>query len=120
MVPLPADWAAYMALIGGGFLLLLGLVFVFAPKRGLAMTDHRADNLPTIMAGRYFFMAIIAVAVGLSGSAQQIAFVFMGLAGVAFFDAATYAHAKAKVAPHIGAGVLALLVSLIALEGKAA
>ena len=45
--------------------------------------------------------------------------VFMGLAGVAFFDAATYARAKNAIAPHIAAGVGALIVAFIALEGAA-
>ena len=43
----------------------------------------------------------------------------MGLAGVAFFDAATYARAKNAIAPHIAAGVGALIVAFIALEGAA-
>ena len=118
MLPVPASWASYLAIATGGFLLLLGLVFLFAPQRGLAMTEHRADNLPTIMAGRYFFMTMIALAVAFGGTSQQTAFVFMGLAGVAFFDAAVYAKAKTTVTPHILAGVGALIVAAIALKGQ--
>ena len=118
MLPIPASSAAYLAYVTGAFLALLGIVFAIAPARGLAMTKHRAENLPTIMAGRYFFMVLIAVGVALTGTLQQIAFVFMGLAGVAFFDAATYARAKTAVLPHILAGVGALVVAVIALQGQ--
>ena len=55
----------------------------------------------------------------LTGTLQQVAFVFMGLAAVAFFDAATYARAKTAVVPHIGAGIAALIVAFIALQGQA-
>ena len=119
MLPIPASTAIYLAMITGGFLALLGIVFAVSPSRGLAMTKHRAENLPTIMAGRYFFMVLIAVGVALTGTMQQLAFVFMGLAGVAFFDAATYARAKTPVMPHIAAGIGALIVAFIALEGQA-
>ena len=118
MLPIPASFAVYLAVFTGGFLALLGIVFAVSPARGLAITKHRADSLPTIMAGRYFFMVLIAVGTALTGTPQQLAFVFMGLAGVAFFDAATYARAKTAVAPHIIAGIGALIVAYIALEGQ--
>ncbi|MFN3211780.1 MAG: hypothetical protein ACE37M_01625 [Henriciella sp.] len=118
MLPIPASSAIYLAYLTGAFLALLGIVFAISPTRGLAMTKHRAENLPTIMAGRYFFMVLVAVGVALTGTLQQIAFVFMGLAGVAFFDAATYARAKTAVLPHILAGVGALIVAIIALQGQ--
>ncbi|NQY95657.1 MAG: hypothetical protein HRT82_00725 [Henriciella sp.] len=118
MLPVPASWAIYLAVLTGIFLFLLGTVFMLSPKQGFAMTKHRAENLPTIMAGRYFFMVLIAVGVALTGSLVQLAFVFLCLAGVAFFDAAVYARAKTKVAPHLAAGVGAVLVAFIALEGQ--
>ena len=119
MLPIPASSAVYLAYITAAFLVLLGVVFAISPSRGLAMTKHRAENLPTIMAGRYFFMVFVAVGIAMTGTLQQLAFVFMGLAGVAFFDAATYARAKTAVMPHILAGIGALVVSFIALEGQA-
>lgn len=118
MLPVPASSAIYLAYVTGAFLALLGIVFAIAPARGLAMTQHKAEKLPTIMAGRYFFMVFVAVGIGLSGTLQQIAYVFMGLAGVAFFDAATYARANTPVMPHIMAGVAALIVAFIALQGQ--
>lgn len=118
MLPVPAIWAVYLAVITGVFLFILGAAFVLSPTRGFAMTKHRAENLPTIMAGRYFFMVLIAVGVALTGSLQQLAFVFLCLAGVAFFDAAVYARAKTAIIPHMAAGVGAVLVAVIALEGQ--
>lgn len=120
MLPLPASSAVYLALATGGFLALLGVVFAISPQRGFAVTKHRAENLPTIMAGRYFFMVLVSVGVALTGTLQQLAFVFLGLAGVAFFDAATYARAKTPVLPHILAGIGAIIVAAIALKGQVA
>ena len=120
MLPVPASVAVYLAYFTAGFLFLLGTVFVLSPATGLAMTKHRAENLPTIMAGRYFFMVLVALGVALTGSLQQLGGVFMGLAGVAFFDAAIYARAKTPVVPHLAAGVGALLVAVIALQGAPA
>ncbi|MEO1323253.1 MAG: hypothetical protein AAFV59_09630 [Pseudomonadota bacterium] len=117
MLPVPASSSVYLAYLTGGFLALLGVLFAVSPKLGFAVTKHKAENLPTIMAGRYFFMVFVAVGIALSGTLQQIAYVFMGLAAVAFFDAATYARAKSPVIPHIAAGMGALIVSFIALEG---
>lgn len=118
MLPIPASSATILAYVTGGFLALLGILFAVSPGRGLEATKHRAENLPTIMAGRYFFMVLVSVGVALTGTLQQLAFVFMGLAGVAFFDAATYARAKTPVMPHIMAGIGALIVAFIALEGQ--
>lgn len=118
MLPIPASSAIWLAYITGGFLALLGILFAVSPRRGLAATKHREENLPTIMAGRYFFMVFVAVGIAMTGTLQQLAFVFMGLAGVAFFDAATYARANTSVMPHISAGLGALIVAFIALEGQ--
>lgn len=118
MLPIPASSATYLALLTGGFLAVLGILFAVSPARGLAITKHRAENLPTIMAGRYFFFVFIVVGIGFTGTLQQIAFVFMGLAAVAFFDAATYARAKTTTLPHIAAGIGALIVAFIALQGQ--
>lgn len=117
MLPVPASVATYLALFTGGFLAVLGLLFTFAPAQGLMVTKHRAENLPTIMAGRYFFMVFIAIGTALYGTREQLAYVFFGLAAVAFFDAATYARAKTAVGSHIAAGIGAIIVAAIALEG---
>jgi len=118
VLPIPASVAVALALVTGGFLALLGVIFAISPQRGLAATKHRAENLPTIMAGRYFFMVLVAVGVALTGTMQQLAYVFLGLAGVAFFDAATYARAKTPILPHIIAGIGAVIVAFIALKGQ--
>lgn len=118
MLPVPASSAVYLAYITAGFLALLGVMFAVSPKAGLKATKHRAENLPTIMAGRYFFMVFVTAGVAISGTLQQLAYVFLGLAAVAFFDAATYARAKTPVGSHIAAGVGALIVAFIALRGS--
>lgn len=120
MLPIPASVAIYLAYFTAGFLFLLGAVFTLSPAKGLAMTKHRAENLPTIMAGRYFFMVLVALGIALTGTLQQLGFVFLGLAGVAFFDAAVYARAKTAVAPHLAAGIGAIIVAVIALKGAPA
>lgn len=119
MLPVPASSAVYLAYITGGFLGLLGVMFAISPKAGLNATKHRAENLPTIMAGRYFFMVLVTVGVAITGTLQQLGYVFLGLAAVAFFDAATYARARTTVVPHIAAGIGALIVAFIALKGTA-
>lgn len=119
MLPISASIAMPLAWVTAGFLAVLGILFAVAPKLGLQATKHRAENLTTIMAGRYFFFVFVVVGIILTGTLQQVAFVFMGLAAVAFFDAATYARAKTAVVPHIGAGIAALIVAFIALQGQA-
>ena len=66
MLPIPASSAVYLAYVTAAFLVLLGVVFAISPSRGLAMTKHRAENLPTIMAGRYFFMVLVAVGIAIT------------------------------------------------------
>ena len=109
--------AHYLALGIAVFLLVLGIVFVMAPEKGLAMTRHRAETLPTIMAGRYFFMALIALGVAFRGTGPEVAFVAAGLAAVALFDALTYYRAGTSILPHIGAGLGALIVMFVAYTG---
>lgn len=109
--------AHYLALGIAVFLLVLGIVFVMAPEKGLAMTRHRAENLPIIMAGRYFFMALMALGVAFRGSVSDVTYVAAGLAGVAVFDALTYYRAGTSILPHIVAGLGALLVMFVAYSG---
>ncbi len=118
MLPVPASWAVYLAMIGGVLPLVLGLVFAVSPKMGLVVTEHRAEQLPRIMVGRYFFMAMIAFVVAFRGDLHLIAAVFVGLAGVAFFDALTYVRAGTKIMPHLVAGLLALIVPAVAVWGQ--
>ncbi len=117
MLSVSADLAIYMAYAGGAVTFCLGLVFLISPARGLDITRHTADKLPLIMAGRYMFMTMMAVAAGIAGQSQTIALVFIGLAGVAFFDTLVYAQAKRAVMPHFLAGIGALLVVCAAFWG---
>lgn len=120
MSGIASNGAVYLAYAGGLMTLVLGVVFLFSPARGLAMTQHHADKLPTIMAGRYFFMTLIAVAAAMSAKPATIALVFIGLAGVAFFDALVYARANRPVLPHLAAGIGAAVVSGVAYWGQTA
>lgn len=105
--------------LAAAFLFFLGLTFLFAPAAGLKMTKHTAEDLPTIMAGRYFFFVFALAAVMWKGSPELLAVIFLGLAGVAFFDAAVYASKSKDVRPHLAAGVLALIVPAIMFGGRA-
>lgn len=118
MLPVPASWAIYLAMIGGALPLLLGLLFAISPSKGFAATKHREEHLHRIMVGRYFFMAFIAFVVALNGDLKLIAAVFVGLAGVAFFDALTYLRAGTPIMPHFIAGALALFVPAVAIWGQ--
>lgn len=118
MLPIAANTAIYLAMIGGAVPLILGLIFAVSPDKGFAATKHREEQLPRIMVGRYFFMAFIAFVVALNGDLKLIAAVFVGLAGVAFFDALTYLRAGTPIMPHLLAGLAALLVPAVAIWGQ--
>jgi len=117
MLPVNASISIHLALIGAAFLFVLGIVFLLAPSKGLAATKHHAEDLPTIMAGRYFCLSALTAIIALKGSAELLAGAFFILSALAFFDAATYASRKKKVMPHLLAGAFALIVPAIALGG---
>lgn len=117
MFPIDPSFSIPMAFLGAAFLFSLGLVFLFAPAKGLALTKHHASELPTIMAGRYFCLALLTTIIAQMGSLDLLSGAFFILAALAFFDAATYALKKKAVLPHIMAGILALIVSATALGG---
>ena len=109
-----SDWIVPAAFLGGAATLFLGVMFLFAPEKALVMTKHHADKLPLIMTGRYFFMTLMAVGAALSQDLSIIAFVFVGLGGIALFDALVYLSARRAVIPHFGAAVLAFGVAALA------
>jgi len=117
VVPIDSIYAVPLAMIGAVSLLVLGILFFFAPESGLKFTKHHAEDLPTIMASRYFFFAFVVVAVVWKGTPELLAAVFFGLAAVAFLDAATYGLRGKTMWPHISAGLAALVIPIIALAG---
>ena len=119
MLPVPASVSIPMAVIGAVFLFVLGALFLFAPSKGLAATKHHGEDLPTIMAGRYFFFAFAIAIICWKGSIELVGWLFAGFAALAFFDAATYAARKKAVAPHLLAGLASLLIPVVAFGGKA-
>ena len=118
MIPVASSVAGPLALVVAGFLLVLGLLFLFAPSKGLLATKHHAEDLPIIMAGRYFFLAFIVFMIARQGSPFLLANAFFGLAGLAFFDAITYGMRNKPVMPHLLAGIGALTIPAIALWGQ--
>lgn len=118
MLPITTTAAVYMAIIGAIFLFVLGLLFLFAPTKGLEATKHHAEDLPTIMAGRYLFLTFAIAIICWKGSTELIGWLFAGLAGLAFFDAATYAARNKLVTPHVLAGLASLLVPAVAFGGR--
>lgn len=118
MLPVDASLAGLLAVIGAVGMLALGALFLFSPSKGLLATKHHGEDLPTIMAGRYFFFAFVMIAVAKLGSSLLLALVFVGFSGVAFFDAATYSVRGKPVMPHLLAGLAALIVPAVALGGQ--
>ncbi len=106
------------AMLVAAGLLGLGFLFHFAPKDGLKLTRHHAEDLPAVMAGRYFFFAFVIVAVAWEGSPILLLAVFCALSGVAFLDAATYRSRGKTFWPHLAAGIAALVIPVIVLFGQ--
>ena len=117
MLPLSSNVAIPMAIVGAAFLFVLGAMFLFAPEKGLAATKHHSEDLPTIMAGRYFFFVFAIAVVCWKGSTELVGWLFAGFAALSFFDAVTYAARKKAVLPHLMAGVASLLVPAVAFGG---
>ena len=118
MIPLSAVYAYTFAKVASAFLLVLGALFLFAPTAGLKFTKHHSEDLSAIMAGRYFFLGFVTLAVALEGSRFLLFLVLVGLAGLAFFDAIVYGVRGKTILPHFLVGFFALIAAAIALEGK--
>ena len=119
MLPIPASIADYLAYILGAAFLFVAFIFMLNPKRGIEATQHREADLGVIMAGRFFFMVMMIVGAAALGTPEQLGFVFIGCAGMAFFDAATYFRTKGAPWGHFGGGVVFTIGALIALGGQA-
>ncbi|WP_417727568.1 hypothetical protein [Roseovarius sp.] len=106
-----------IALSGAGVLVtgLLAALFLRDPVAGMAATTHRAEQLPQVMANRYVAMLILTVGATIYGDLKAIALLFGAFSYMAFHDAWIYGRAGHTVAKHIGAGVAALSVALVAM-----
>jgi hypothetical protein len=88
------------------------------PVQGLALTTHRAEMLPQVMADRYAAFAMLAIAVLLLGDLRFLAVLFALCAFMGFADGWIYARAGHPHLKHTFSGVLsvvALGVTLAAL-----
>lgn len=111
------SWASLaIALSGAGVLVtgVLAALFLRDPVAGMVATTHRAAQLPQVMANRYVAMLILTIGATVYGDFKVIALLFAAFAYMAFHDAWIYARAGQAVAKHIGAGIAALIVVVVA------
>lgn len=111
------SWAGLAITLSGVGVLATGLLaalFLRDPMVGMAVTTHRAEQLPQVMANRYVAMVILTIGATLYGDPKVIALLFLAFSYMAFHDAWIYGRAGFAVAKHIGAGVAALCVVMVA------
>ncbi len=104
-------------LSGAGVLVtgVLAVLFLRDPVRGMAATTHRAEKLPEVMTDRYIAFTILALGATLYGDLNVIAVLFAAFAFMGFADAWIYARGGYPYAKHVGAGVAASVVVVVAL-----
>lgn len=109
--------AVAIALSGVGIVVTGALAFLFLrdPVAGMAQTTHRLEKLPEVMADRYIAFAMLALGTTLYGDLKVIAALFASFAFMGFADAWIYARGGFPVAKHVGAGIAALIVVVVAL-----
>ncbi len=106
-----------IALSALGTLVTGALAFLFMrdPLSALRLTTHRAEKLPQVMADRYVAMAVLTIGATLYGDMKVIAVLFGTFAFMGFADAWIYRRGGFPIAKHMAAGVLALIVVVVAL-----
>ena len=106
-----------ITLSGVGVLVTGALAFLFLrdPVQGMALTTHRAEKLPEVMADRYIALCVLALAATLYGDMKVIAVLFGTFAFMGFADAWIYGRGGFPIAKHMAAGILALIVMSVAL-----
>ena len=93
----------------------LGVVFQIAPERGLSSSMHTSENLPKVMANRYFSMAAIMIGSLFYGRPEVIAFVFAATGYAPAHDAWIYARSGLPYKKHVLPAVLSAYVTIGAL-----
>ena len=93
----------------------LGVLFVRNPTRALALTTHRLEDLPKVMADRYFALALLALGAVIHADLKIIAYLFAVFSFLGFADAWIYHRAGKPIAKHFAAGVAGCIVTLCAL-----
>jgi hypothetical protein len=106
-----------IALSGLGILVtgFLSVIFLRDPIKGLEQTTHRAEELPKVMTNRYIAMTMLALGATLYGDLKVIAVLFASFAYMGFADAWIYIRKGTSYKNHVGAGVAASLVVIVAL-----
>ncbi len=90
----------------------LGVYFLIAPERAMAFATHRREDLPLVMAGRYFAMAAIMAGALYDGRPAVIAFVFAVMGFSALFDALIYRRQGKPYIKHVFSAILSAALVL--------
>lgn len=98
-----------------GILAVMAAAFWASPERGLALTTHRAELLPRVMAGRYTAFALLAVFALVQGDPAFYAAFFAVCAFMGFADGLIYARAGLPHFKHTLSGVLSVVALGVAL-----
>lgn len=110
-----ATLSVLLAGLGGLFTGRFGVLFLLDPERGFAATTHRPEELPKVMADRYFAFALLALGSAVYGDFRVIAYLFAVFALVSFADAWIYARIDRPYVKHFAAGVMSIIVMVVAL-----
>jgi len=110
---------ATLAILGSALGILvtgaLAALFLRDPVRGMAAVNHRAEQLPQVMADRYIAFAVLAVGATVYADLKVIAVLFAVFAFMGLADAVIYARAGYAWMKHFAAGVAAAAVAAVAL-----
>ncbi len=110
-----AGFSVFLASLGVVWTAALGAIYVRNPSRALVITTHHLEDLPKVMAGRYFAMMLLALGAVLYGDFTVIAYLFAVFSFLGFADAWIYHRAGKRFALHLSAGVMAIIVAAVAL-----
>lgn len=97
----------------------MAFAFWSNPERGMALTTHRAELLPRVMADRYTAFAALALAVILFGDLRLYAAFFAVCAFMGLADGAIYARAGHPHMKHTLSGVLSVIALGVTLAALA-
>jgi hypothetical protein len=97
--------------------ILAGMAAAFwaSPARGLALTTHRVELLPRVMAGRYTAFALLCLFVLIQRDPALFAAFFAVCAFMGFTDGLIYARAGHPHIKHTLSGVLSVIALAVAL-----
>jgi len=106
-----------LALAGLGVLWTgaLAMLYLRDPVHGMAVTTHHPEQLPKVMSDRYFAMAFLAFGAVSYRDFAVIAYIFVVFSFLGFADSWIYHRAGKPFALHFAAGVMAMIVAVIAL-----